>query len=121
MFNFPSDCCSKPYPIIAAVKLCVVAGNEVGSQNPDGTCRWRHIQAPKGDGADIPFDLWLLEPQIILIIIIRDFNSNIFTVVEEAQRSFNKSRNTMKCFQMNVLKVSNVKVFVMYKVPSVST
>lgn len=61
--DFLSDRCSKPYPIIATVKLCVVASNEVGSQNPDGTCRGRHIQAPEGDGADIPFDLWLLEPQ----------------------------------------------------------
>lgn len=57
MFNFLSDCCSKSYSIIAAVKLCVVTGNEVGSQNPDGTCRWRYIQAPEGDDADIPFDL----------------------------------------------------------------
>ena len=58
-----SDCCGKPYPIIATVKLCVVAGDEVGSQNPDGSCRWWHIQTPEGDGADVPFNLWLLEPE----------------------------------------------------------
>lgn len=52
-----SDCRSKPYSVIVTVKLCVVAGNEVGSQNPDGTGRGGHIQTPEGDSADIPFNL----------------------------------------------------------------
>lgn len=56
-----SDCCGKAYPVVATVKLCVVASNEVCSQNPDGACRGRHIQAPEGDGAHIPFKLGLLE------------------------------------------------------------
>lgn len=60
MNNFLSDCCSKPYTIIATVKLCVVAGNEGSSQNPDRTCRGWHIQAPECDDADISLDLWLL-------------------------------------------------------------
>lgn len=66
-FSFLSDCCGKAYSIIATVKLCIVAGDEVGSQNPDGTCRWWHIQAPEGDSADIPFHLWLLEPQMNIL------------------------------------------------------
>lgn len=61
LFHFMSDCCCKSYSIIAAVKLCVVAGNEVGSKYPDRTCRWRHIQAPESDNADVPFDLRLLD------------------------------------------------------------
>lgn len=61
MFRFLSDCCCETYSIIAAVKLCVVAGNEVGSQNPDWTCRWWHIQAPEGDDAHISFNLRLLD------------------------------------------------------------
>lgn len=85
MFNFLSDCCSKSYSIIAAVKLCVVTGNEVGSQNPDGTCRWRYIQAPEGDDADIPFDLWLLEPQRqVIFIVLSHYNYQIYSVGEVA-------------------------------------
>lgn len=61
MNNFLSDCCGKPYTIIATVKLCVVAGNECSSQNPEGTCRGWHIQAPEGDEADISLNLWLLD------------------------------------------------------------
>ena len=60
MFNFLSDCGGKAYAIVVAVKLSVVAGNEVGPQDPDGTCRGRHIQAPECDGADVPLYLWLL-------------------------------------------------------------
>lgn len=60
MFNLLSDRSSEAYAIIATVKLCVVASNEVGPQDPDGACRGRHIQAPEGDGADVSLYLWLL-------------------------------------------------------------
>lgn len=60
MLKVPSDSRSKPYAIIATVKLCVVAGNEGGSQNPHRTCRRRHIQASECDDADFSLDLWLL-------------------------------------------------------------
>lgn len=58
--NFLSDCCSEPNAVVATVKLCVIAGNEVGSQDPDGSCRGRHIQAPERDCADISVKLGLL-------------------------------------------------------------
>lgn len=70
MINFLSDCCSKSYPIIVTVKLSVVASNEVGSQNPNRTCWGWDIQSTKGDNADIPFDLRLLETQNSCFIII---------------------------------------------------
>lgn len=109
MFNFLSDCCSKSYSIIAAVKLCVVTGNEVGSQNPDGTCRWRYIQAPEGDDADIPFDLWLLEPQrkVIFYRVKPLITNQIYSVGEVAYlalHSSNQSRTNQphKAFNVQV-------------------
>lgn len=57
-----SDCCGKSDAVIAAVKLCVVAGDKVGSQNPDGTHGGRNIQTSEGNNADVSLDLWLLEP-----------------------------------------------------------
>lgn len=57
-----SDCCGESDAIIAAVKLRVVAGDEVGSQNPEGTHRGRNIQTSEGHHADVSLNLWLLEP-----------------------------------------------------------
>lgn len=56
-----SDCCGEANAIIVAVKLCVVASDEVGSQNPDGTQGGRDIQTSEGHDADVSLDLWLLE------------------------------------------------------------
>lgn len=83
MFNLLSDCSSEANAIIATIKLCVVASNEIGPQDPDGTCRGRHIQAPEGDGADIPLYLWLLQTESIWFYgDIQLFNSNMFTVLK---------------------------------------
>lgn len=62
--NSVSDCCGESDAIVAAVKLRVVAGDEVGSQNPDGTHGGRNIQTSEGNDADISLNLWLLEPRI---------------------------------------------------------
>lgn len=58
--NSVSDCCGKSDAIIAAVKLCVVAGDEVSSQNPNGTHGGRNVQTSEGNDADVSLDLWLL-------------------------------------------------------------
>lgn len=58
-----SDGCGESNAIIAAVELCVVAGDEVGSQNPDGAHGGRDVQTPESNDADISLDLWLLKPQ----------------------------------------------------------
>lgn len=63
MNNSVSDCCGKSDAIIAAVKLCVVAGDEVGSQNPDGAHGGRNVQTAEGNDADVSFDLRLLHPK----------------------------------------------------------
>lgn len=57
-----SDCCGKADTIVAAVKLRVVARDEVGSQNPEGTHGGRNVQTSEGNDADVSLELWLLEP-----------------------------------------------------------
>lgn len=60
--NSVSDCCGESDAIIPAVELRVVAGDEVGTQNPDGTHGGRNIQTSEGNDADVSLNLWLLEP-----------------------------------------------------------
>lgn len=52
-----SNCCGKSDAIIAAVKLRVVAGDEVGSQNPEGTYWGRNVQTSEGYDADVSLNL----------------------------------------------------------------
>lgn len=61
MNNSVSDCCGESDAIIVAVKLSVVAGNEIGSQNPDGTHGGRDVQTSEGNDADVSLDLRLLD------------------------------------------------------------
>jgi hypothetical protein len=58
-----SDCCGEAYAVVATVKLCVVAGDEVGSQDPDRASRRRHIQTPKGHTTDVLSKLRLLQTE----------------------------------------------------------
>lgn len=63
MNNSSSDCCGESNAIIMAVKLSVVAGNEIGSQNPDGTHGGWDVQTSEGNDADVSLNLRLLDPK----------------------------------------------------------
>lgn len=56
-----SHCFSEAYPIIAPIKLSVVAGDEICPQDPERPSGGRDIQAFEGDNADVCSKLWLLQ------------------------------------------------------------
>lgn len=78
MNNSVSDCCGESNAIIVAVKLSVVAGNEIGSQNPDGTHGGRDVQTSEGNDADIPLNLRLLDPNKEKSLLYIQWSLNVF-------------------------------------------
>lgn len=78
MNNLVSDCCGKSNAIIVAVKLSVVAGNEIGSQNPDGTHGGRDVQTSEGNDADVSLDLRLLDPEKEKSVLYIQWSLNVF-------------------------------------------
>ena len=61
VFSLLSDRCSESYPVVFPIKLGVVARNEVGSQNPNGPSRGRHVQPSEGDSAHVALQLGVLQ------------------------------------------------------------